>query len=713
MPSIQLLGGTSIRCDGALLTGPPAQRHRLGLLALLAVSAPQAVSRDRAMTLLWPEHETERSRRLLNLAVHVLRRALGDDVIVSAGDGLLLDTARVECDVVAFRVALALGDHDGAATAWTGPFLDGFHLPESPEFQYWLDEHRAELAHQSEGALLALAESRRAAGDVHGCVGACRRLVAADPYSGTHARSLMLAMEAAGDRAGAIRHAQEHARRLRTELELEPDAETAALLKRLQEGGAASDSGAAAEAAVAGDVVTAGTPVPTPIVAVLGAGMHGAQPDAVGDEVREAVVRALLATQSLRVAATDGPWLRIGAADAAARPRVDATAEIRTYIEDDRLIVALRLVRSADGTYLLSSRLDRPLSGLAALAEEAAESVAAAVLRSPLAVDGSAPAQANEYDTEEARALCAKGHHFCAIREAGALRRAIACFEQALALSPAYAPAHAGLASAYAILGFYDLMAPREAFSLARQSALTARALNPAGSEPHAALGYIAKYYDWRSAERELQTAIQLDPRNALAHQWMGNYLVVRGEGDAAHAAMRQAMRLAPHSAIATAAAGWTRYFAGEHGRALAYFGQAEELDDRLPMISLWRGLTLLEMGRRDEAVAALRKAVALMPGSAAFQATLAHALALTGDDEGARSILRTIRRRRGAVYVPPYEVAKAYLALGERERALKLLESAYREKSHSMTLLRIDPQLRPLHEEPRFLRLAVRVGNL
>jgi tetratricopeptide (TPR) repeat protein len=339
--------------------------------------------------------------------------------------------------------------------------------------------------------------------------------------------------------------------------------------------------------------------------------------------------------------------------------------------------------------------------------------VAAAVLRTPLVVDASAPAQANDFDTEEARALCAKGHHFCAIREAGALRRAIACFEQALALSPAYAPAHAGLASAYAILGFYDLMAPREAFSLARQAALTARALNPAGSEPHAALGYIAKYYDWRSAERELQTAIQLDPRNALAHQWMGNYLVVRGEGDAAHAAMRQAMRLAPHSAIATAAAGWSCYFAGEHGRALEYFGQAEELDDRLPMISAWRGLTLLEMGRKDDAVVALRKAVALMPGSAAYQATLAHALAVTGDDDGARSILRTIRRRRGAVYVPPYEMAKAHLALGERERALKLLESAYREKSHSMTMLRVDPQLMPLHEDPRFLRLAERVGNL
>jgi hypothetical protein len=101
------------------------------------------------------------------------------------------------------------------------------------------------------------------------------------------------------------------------------------------------------------------------------------------------------------------------------------------------------------------------------------------------------------------------------------------------------------------------------------------------------------------------------------------------------------------------------------------------------------------------------------MPGSAAYQATLAHALAITGDDHGARSILRSIGRRRGSLYVPPYELAKVHLALRERQRALKLLESAYREKSHSMTMLRVDPQLRPLHDEPRFLRLVERVGNL
>jgi len=81
MITVQLLGGAYLRSGDALLSGPPAQRHRIALLTLVIASWPQPISRDRAMVLLWPERDTANARRLLNLAVHVLRAALGEDAI--------------------------------------------------------------------------------------------------------------------------------------------------------------------------------------------------------------------------------------------------------------------------------------------------------------------------------------------------------------------------------------------------------------------------------------------------------------------------------------------------------------------------------------------------------------------------------------------------------------------------------------------------------
>jgi hypothetical protein len=83
---------------------------------------------------------------------------------------------------------------------YAGPLLDGFHLSESTEFGYWLDERRAEFSHAYVGALLALAGQQEQSGDVHAWVGTCRRLVTVDPYSAVHALALMKALDAAGDR---------------------------------------------------------------------------------------------------------------------------------------------------------------------------------------------------------------------------------------------------------------------------------------------------------------------------------------------------------------------------------------------------------------------------------------------------------------------------------------------------------------------------------
>ena len=142
MITVQLLGGASLRSGNVPLAGPPTQRHRIALLAMIVAAWPQPLSRDRAMAMLWPERDLANARRLLNLAVHVLRTGLGEGAISSAGDGLLLNPSLVNCDFHALRAAIAADAPDRIARLYTGPLLDGFHLDDSNEFAYWLDERR-------------------------------------------------------------------------------------------------------------------------------------------------------------------------------------------------------------------------------------------------------------------------------------------------------------------------------------------------------------------------------------------------------------------------------------------------------------------------------------------------------------------------------------------------------------------------------------------
>src|SRR5215217_8374278 len=129
MIRLRLLGGASVgRDDGTLLAGRAAQRHRLALLARLACAPGLGLSREKLIGLLWPESDTERARNLLNVSVYELRKALGDDALLSTGDDLRLNPDVVISDVAELEAALARGDHEAAVASYRGPLLDGFFL---------------------------------------------------------------------------------------------------------------------------------------------------------------------------------------------------------------------------------------------------------------------------------------------------------------------------------------------------------------------------------------------------------------------------------------------------------------------------------------------------------------------------------------------------------------------------------------------------------
>ena len=79
------------RFDGSEATGRAVQRHRMALLALLALAHSQRLTRDKLIAMLWPDSDAERGRNLLNVALYNLRKTLGDPALLSSGDDLRLN----------------------------------------------------------------------------------------------------------------------------------------------------------------------------------------------------------------------------------------------------------------------------------------------------------------------------------------------------------------------------------------------------------------------------------------------------------------------------------------------------------------------------------------------------------------------------------------------------------------------------------------------
>ena len=225
------LGGAALVDSTDLVVAE--QRRRLALLVLLASGRERGVSRDKLIAALSPESPTESARHALHQLLYYLRQQVGDDAFLGT-DPLRLNRDVVGFDVTEFEAALDAGALENAVALYRGPFLDGFHLGESVEFEEWAAGERGRLAAKHADALARLAEAAAARGDEAAACSWWRRLTELDPLSGRAALGLVRSLAAAGDRTGAVRHARLHESLVRAEIGGEPEPGLAALVAELQ-----------------------------------------------------------------------------------------------------------------------------------------------------------------------------------------------------------------------------------------------------------------------------------------------------------------------------------------------------------------------------------------------------------------------------------------------------------------------------------------------
>ena len=698
MITVQLLGGASLRAGTTPLNGPPVQRHRVALLTLIVASWPQPLSRDRAMALLWPERDAANTRRLLNLAVHVLRGALGEAAIASTGDALLFDPAHVTCDLHDLRAAIAAGEPEEVARRYTGDLLDGFHLPESSEFAYWLDRQRSELAHAFTGALLALAERQERSGDVHGRVGTCLRLVATDPHSAVHAQALMRALDAAGDRAGAIQHAAEHARRLQADLDLPPDPGVAALAASLRSAAPARQP--AHHPAGRGRSIAV-----LPFVNLGGDAEH----DYFADGITEDVIANISKIRALHVIAR-GSVMAVGRRDRPLR-ETGRTLGAATLLDGsvrhagDRVRIVATLVDVETERHLWAETYDRQLTDIFAIQSDVALQIARA-LEAELSPGEETRVRKEPTRDFQAYRLFLQGRRRFTRYTPEASQRAIHYFERAIERDPGFALAWANLATTFTDLAELGAMEPAVAYARASDAAATALRLDPELGEAHTTMGYLrtVRDFDWAGAEEEFRRAIELNPNDADTYNLYGRLCAGLGRYDDAVTMLHRAQELDPLAHRVDMATALLR--AGRYDQALARAEEAVELDASQDRAQATVGWAHFLVGRQEQGLAELEQAVLVSRRNTLWLGQLGEAYAMAGQAEKARGVLDELHERAKTAYVSPYHLAYVYTGLGEHETALDWLERAVAERTGPAYGIRGSFLLAPLREHPRFQAL-------
>jgi len=430
------------------------------------------------------------------------------------------------------------------------------------------------------------------------------------------------------------------------------------------------------------------------------------------DGVTETLVTELAQIHSLRVSLRGAPSLfktKLSVREIAKQLDADAVLEGAVLQSGSRVRISVRLMEAERERCRWAKEYDRDEQDILNLQSEIAKTIAAEIpVRLKPAEQGRL--RRNHTVNPEAYEAYLEGQYLWRKRTVKSLHSSIEYFEKAVRLNPSWGQGYAGLAEAYAMLGYGVMveLRPDEAATKARAFALKADELDPTLAAPHAVLGLIKHRHDWDwgGAAAEFQRAIQLDPSYVTAHYWYSNYFATLGRQEEERAELEDARHVDPTYPLIYNGLASNLERSGHHEEALALWKHAIELDEAnwIPHYDLARSFE--QSGQYEDAIQEFSRVLEISEGNLRIKALLARLYAVTGREAEARAILREIQGRPNSAF----SMAEVYVALGEKEQALRNLREAMRERCGWLVFEKTMPTLDPIRSDPRFQELIAQI---
>jgi len=276
-------------------------------------------------------------------------------------------------------------------------------------------------------------------------------------------------------------------------------------------------------------------------------------------------------------------------------------------------------------------------------------------------------------------------------------------FQQAIEKDPKFAPAYAWLAAAHNLNSEYQL---------AKEAARKALELDDSLSIAHSALAFAIYRGDWdfATARREFQRALQLGPNDPMSLATYALYLFSLGRIDEDIEEMRRVLQVDPLSPLHNSNLAVAYIFAGREQEGILQAQTALDIAPSFAYAHVVLGLAYEHLGQYDHAATEYRK-VGDAFGEGFLPLMMARLYAAQGRRDEALKLVRQLASAKSNLFNTSYALAETYAELGGRERAFALLEKAYQQHAEDMTDLKTDPSLKSLSSDGRFQDLVRRVG--
>ncbi len=385
----------------------------------------------------------------------------------------------------------------------------------------------------------------------------------------------------------------------------------------------------------------------------------------------------------------------------------------------NRVRITAQLIEAATDEHLWAESYERELSDVLRLQGEVSQAIAREIRIQLTPEEETRLSQTRSVNADVYR-LYLQGRYHLRPGSQGSIQNAIKKFEEAIEVDPSYAPAYAGLADAYNVLGyigFGDFPASRERLTRAKTLALKALELDDSLAEAHTSLGAVKQRLDLdiAGAEREHLRALSLNPGSASAREVYSFLLSALGRHDESLAMAREAQRLDPLSPQANLSVGAALQFARRYDEAIQEIEKTREMFPNQEIVGYWRGywlgLSLIGKGRYLEAIEEFERTLQYSGGSQIGEAALGYAYGLAGQRENAEATLARFKELHRQRQISPYYVAWIYAGLGWKAEALDWLERAYEERWGHLVYLKVNPAWDGLRSDPRYLNLVRKIG--
>jgi len=381
---------------------------------------------------------------------------------------------------------------------------------------------------------------------------------------------------------------------------------------------------------------------------------------------------------------------------------VDGILEGSINRSADRVHINLQLIYAPTDTHVWAQSYDRDLNGALALPQEVSQIIATR------AKIGAAPAKPQRYINPEAHDAYLHGRYLWFA--ANDFDQSKKYFEKAIQLQPDYAAAWDGLGDNYSAMVVSERVPPQEGFPKAEADVRKALELDDSLPEAHNSMAaiYFFDKWDWQRADAESRRAIELNPNYAEA-RYIHAYILLAMNRDAdALEEQKRSTEIDPFER--TEALGWMYNALRQYDAAINDFQlrvQAQPTN-----VFLYFGLSKAYWlkGMWKESEDELEKALS---GSGNVKLADAYHVAFErgGEEAVERLGVEEAKSRVAKRHVCSYQLASAYAYAGEKEQALKYLESAYRERCPDIVFLTHDAIFDFVGSDPRYLDLVKKVG--